>query len=268
MSQTPEALVQVESHAGVATLRLNRPDKRNALDGALMQALAAALDGVRDDPTVRVVVLRGNGVTFSSGIDHGLLLEVFMKSQSVPFKHIHHDLQEVFHRLERMEKPVIAAMHRTCLGMALELALACDLRIATADCVLGLPELAFGIVPDVGGTTRLVRTVGFARARSMILTGRALKASTALQVGLLDEVAVDAADLDVRVARLAGRMMSFSAQALGKAKALLLRSVDVDAATSFHLEGLVQELLMKQPDLSDRFVGALRLIRDGVENPE
>jgi len=178
-SETSPPLVIRTVQAGVAQLTLNRPDKRNALNGPMMQALASGLDAVRDDPEVRVVVLCGAGPAFSSGIDHTLLLEVFQKSQQVPFRHVHHDLQDVFHRIERMEKPVIAVLHRACAGMALELALACDFRIALADCVMGLPEVAFGIIPDVGGTTRLVRTVGVPRAKELILTGKFLTAETA-----------------------------------------------------------------------------------------
>jgi enoyl-CoA hydratase/carnithine racemase len=136
-------------------------------------------------------VLRGRGPVFSSGIDHALLLEVFQKSRSAPFAHVHHDLQDVFHRLERMQKPVIAAIQKMAVGMALELVLACDLRIATADAVLGLPEIAFGIVPDVGGTTRLTREIGPARARELVLTGKLVRAATAERIGLLHEVADD-----------------------------------------------------------------------------
>lgn len=265
---TDHPLVDVSLADGVATLRLDRPDKRNALDAALMRSIAAAFDAIRDDPAVRVVVLRGNGPTFSSGIDHGFLLEVFQKSQGVPFRHLHHDIQEVFHRIERMEKPVIAALHRTCVGMALELALACDLRLATADCALGLPEIAFGIVPDVGGTTRLVRTVGYQQAKVLILTGKILSAASAARIGLLDEVATDAADLDARLGRLCARLAALSPVALGKAKTLVRQSAELDAAASFQLEGLVQEVLMRQPDLHERFPAALRLIREGIERPE
>src|SRR6266568_8148459 len=104
------SLVQTQVRDGVATLTLDRPEKRNALNAALMAALAAALDGVRDDPAARVVVLRGAGPVFSSGIDHAFLVEILQKAQSAPFAHVHHDLQEVFHRLERLRKPVIAAL--------------------------------------------------------------------------------------------------------------------------------------------------------------
>src|SRR4030095_10879736 len=92
-------------------------------------------------------------------------------------------------RLEAVEKPVIAAMHRYVPGLALEIALACDFRIATQDCELGLPEVKVGLVPDVGGTTRLVRTVGYARAKELILTGRMISASEAVQIALVPELA-------------------------------------------------------------------------------
>lgn len=254
--------------AGITTIRLCRPERRNALDATLLKALAAALDAVRDDPAVRVIVLRGSGPVFSSGIDHSLLLEIMQKSQTVPFAHLHRDLQEVFHRLERMEKPVIAGLQRACVGMALELALACDLRVATADCALGLPEIAFGIVPDVGGTTRLVRAVGYQQAKRLILTGRVISAARAQAIGLVDEVVRDAAALDDRLGALAERLAGFSAAALGKAKALVRHAADSGAATAFELEGLAQEVLMKQPDLPQRFPAALALIREGIAKPE
>ena len=197
-------LVETDIRDGVATLQLNRPEKRNALDRALMDSLASALDGVRDDPAVRVLVVRGAGPVFSSGIDHALLLEVFQKSRTVPLAHLHRDLQDVFHRLEQVRKPVIAALHGACVGMAFELALACDFRVATADCLVGLPEIHFGIVPDVGGTTRLVRAVGPVKARELVMLGSLLPASQAIGLGLVTEVAADTDD-SRREGRCAGR---------------------------------------------------------------
>jgi len=262
-------LVSIErADSGVATLWLDRADKRNALDGALVRSLSAALDAVRDDAAVRVVVLRGRGPVFSSGIDHSLLLEVFQQSRTVPFLHLHHDLQDAFHRIGRMQKPVIAAMHRACVGMALELALACDFRLATSDCVLGLPEVAFGIVPDVGGTTRLVRLVGEARAKELILTGKLVRAETALGYGMVHEVARDAADLDARVAALAASLAAHPAQAVGFAKTLIAASVEADSATSFRLEGVVQQVLLGHPSLPEHFPRALAFIKAQLQNAE
>jgi enoyl-CoA hydratase/carnithine racemase len=257
-------MVTREIAGPVATLWLDRAAKRNALDGALMQALAEALDAVRDDTSVRAVILRGRGPVFSSGIDHNFLLEIFQKARTVPFAHVHHDLQEVFHRIERMQKPVVAVLQRMCLGMALELALACDFRVASADCVLGLPEIAFGIVPDVGGTTRLLRLVGEAHARELLLTGRLVGAAAAERMGLVTEVARDDADLEARVARLVGDLTAHPRVAVGFAKTLLSVSAQSDAATSFRLEGVVQELLMAQPDLAEQFPRALAFIQAQV----
>jgi enoyl-CoA hydratase/carnithine racemase len=255
-------LVDIDVRDGVATLLLNRPEKRNALDRAMMDAIAAALDRVRDDQAVRVLVLRGAGPVFSSGIDHALLLEVFQKARSVPFSHLHHDLQDVFHRMERMRKPVIAAMHGACVGMAFELALACDFRVATADCVVGLPEILFGIVPDVGGTTRLTRAVGPARAKELIMRGSLIAGDEAAALGLISEVAADQADLDARVGALAAHLSSLSPAALGQAKALVHQSAEIDARASYQLEGTVQEILLQQPDLGERLPRALQWIRD------
>jgi enoyl-CoA hydratase/carnithine racemase len=252
-------LVAVEVAAGVATLWLDRVEKRNALDRGLMNAIAAALDRVRDDPEARVVVIRGRGPVFSSGIDHALLLEVFREAQRVPFAHVHRDLQDVFHRLERMRKPTIAALHRACVGMAFELALACDLRVATPDTLVGLPEIHFGIIPDVGGTTRLVRAVGPVKAKELIMTGELVAGPEAVRLGLVSEVTDD---LDARVASLAARLASLSPVALGHAKALVQQAADVDAATSFAAEGTTQQVLMAQPDLAERLPRAVAWIKE------
>ena len=260
-------LVSIERHDHVATLWLDRADKRNALDGALMQSIAGALDAVRDDPTIHVIVLRGRGPLFSSGIDHNYLLEIFQKSRTVPFGHVHGDIQEVFHRLERMQKPVVAALHRACVGMALELALACDFRIATADCALGLPEVAFGIIPDVGGTTRLIRLVGAARARELILTGRVVSAATAERWGLVNEVATGESELQARLQRLVADLKQHPPLAVGLAKSLVQQSAESDAATSFRLEGVYQQVLMAQPELAGNFPRAVEWIRAQMKSP-
>jgi enoyl-CoA hydratase/carnithine racemase len=262
------SLVTVVQDGAVATLWLDRADKRNALNAALMHDLGAALDKLRDDASVRVVVLRGKGPVFSSGIDHMLLMEVFQKARSVPFSHVHHDLQDVFHRMERMQKPIVAAIHKMCVGMALELALACDLRIATADTALGLPEVAFGIIPDVGGTTRLVREIGPARARQLVMTGACVRAATAERWGLVHEVASDEADLDRRVARACARLAAHAPAAVGMAKELVRASAESGEATSFRLEGVFQQVLMAQPGLAERFPQALAFIKQAVAEAE
>jgi enoyl-CoA hydratase/carnithine racemase len=253
--------IHLERADGVATVWLDRADKRNAMDGALVQDLVAALETIGADRGVRVVILRGKGPVFSSGIDHALLAEVLQASHRTPFAHLHHQIQDAFHRLARLSQPVIAALHGACIGMAFELALAADIRIASEDCILGLPEIAFGIVPDVGGTTRLVRAAGEPRARELILTGRLLKARTAERYGLVHDVAPGLEELAARAAARASHLAALSPAALGLAKTLCQASADAGGATSFRLEGVVQEALMAQPDLAARLPAGVAFIK-------
>lgn len=253
--------LQLDRSGSLATLWLDRADKRNAIDAALMKELATALDEVGADRSIHVVLLRGRGPVFSSGIDHSLLMGVVGDMQRSPFLHIHHALQDVFHRMSRLHQPVIAALHGVCIGMGLELALAADLRLATEETIFGLPEIAFGIVPDVGGTTRLVRAVGEPRARDLILTGRLVRARTAERYGLAHEVAGDADALERLAAARAELLAAHPPAALGLAKALCQISADAGAATSFRVEGIVQQALLGQPDLATRMPAALAFIK-------
>lgn len=260
--------IQLDRADAIATLWLDRADKRNALDAAMMKELASTLDEVGADRSIRVLLIRGRGPVFSSGIDHALLAEVLGATQQTPFLHLHHQLQDAFHRLSRLHQPVIAAVHGACVGMALELALAADIRIASEDCVLGLPEIAFGIVPDVGGTTRLVRAVGEPRARELVMTGRLVRARTAERYGLVHEVVADATELERRAIERAQLLASHPPTALGLAKVLCQASGDGDAATSFRLEGVIQQALLGQRDLTTRFPAALAFIKAQLANPE
>jgi len=262
------ARLQLERSGPLATLWLDRADKRNALDSEMMTALAGALDEVGADRNVRVVAIRGRGPVFSSGIDHALLLEVLGATKQTPFLHLHHQLQDTFHRMTRLHQPVIVAMHGACVGMALELALAADIRIASEECTLGLPEIAFGLVPDVGGTTRLVRAVGEPRARELIMTGRFVRARTAERYGLVHDVVADAAALDRRVSERVAQLAAHPPAALGLAKNLSQASADSATATSFRLEGVAQEALLAQPDLAARFQAALAFIKAQIANAE
>ena len=255
----------VERAGGIATLWLDRAEKRNALDGEAMRDLGAALDEVGADRRVRVAVIRGRGPVFSSGIDHSLLAEVFGATSQAPFLHLHHQLQDTFHKMARLHQPVIVATHGACIGMALELALAADIRIASEDCVLGLPEIAFGLVPDVGGTTRLVRAVGEPRARELVLTGRVVKARTAERIGLVHEVA---SDLDAAVGKRVAQLVQHPQAALGLAKTLCQAAGEIDQTTSFRIEGIAQQALLAQPDLLQRFPAALAFIKAQVAAAE
>jgi enoyl-CoA hydratase/carnithine racemase len=190
---------------------------------------------------------------------------LFQKSREIPFRHLHAELRAVFDAIERLEKPVIVLARKYCVGLALELALACDFRFVSSDCVLGLPEVAFGIIPDGGGTTRLVRTVGPARAREMIMTGRVVTARRALQIGLVTDVS---SSPEHEADDMARHLASLPPRAVGVAKAMVLKSSDVDSASSLQLEGWMQSILIEDPSLAENFANAVAFIKAQMASPE
>ena len=171
----------------VFELTLNRPRQRNAINDEMMEAIASAMDEAESQfaAGARVVVIRAAGRVFSSGIDlnqfHPPDEDLF--SNLFPFTARY---QAILNKIERSSLPVICVIQGYCLGLALELALACDFRIAAERARLGLPESRLGIIPDVGGTTRLVKLIGPARAKDLVMTGRNIELDQALQWGLVN----------------------------------------------------------------------------------
>ena len=173
----------------VFEVTLNRPGERNAINDEMMNAISEAFDQAERDfnDGARVVLVRGAGRVFSSGIDLNqfLTLDEGLRKNLFPFTARY---QAIFDKVERCSLPVICVLQGYCLGMALELALACDFRIAAERTKLGLPEARLGIIPDVGGTARLVKLIGPARAKDLIMTGRTIDLSQALEWGLINAV--------------------------------------------------------------------------------
>src|SRR6185312_13997291 len=163
-----------------------RPEKRNAMNQELLRELGGALREAAADPDVHCVVLRGEGPVFSAGVDLGEL----MSSSGTPglLRPFRDVFLECANLCEEMAKPVVCQIHRTCVGGALEVALGCDLRIVSSDAELGLPEVRFGIIPDVGGSTRLPAVVGLGRAKELIMTARLIDAAEAERIGLVNRV--------------------------------------------------------------------------------
>jgi enoyl-CoA hydratase/carnithine racemase len=180
------SIVFTEDRDSVRHVILNRPDKRNAMNRELLLALGAALREAAAAEDVRCVVLRGNGPVFSAGVD---LKEL---SQSAGRADLLQALQKAFlecaNACREMAKPVVCQIRRTCVGGALEVALGCDLRIADSEAQLGLPEVKFGITPDVR-SSGLPAVIGLDRATELIMTGRLIDAQEALSIGLVDRVA-------------------------------------------------------------------------------
>ncbi|MFJ8237257.1 enoyl-CoA hydratase [Ureibacillus sp. NPDC094379] len=168
---------------GVGLITIQRPPA-NALSSALITALNSVLDEVDHDPSIRVIVLHGDGRFFSAGADIKEFTEVSSGSE---FSKLASQGQQVFERLESFDKPVIAAIHGAALGGGLELAMGCHIRYVAEDAKLGLPELSLGLIPGFGGTQRLPRYVGTAKAAEMLFTSEPISGLEAVEWGLANK---------------------------------------------------------------------------------
>jgi len=241
-------LVITEDRGHVRHVILNRPDKRNAFDGELVLATGAALRAAADDPDVWVVVVRGAGKVFSAGMDVAALAGA--ASQPERLRAFRRGALDAFNLAEEMTKPVIAQIHGVCLGGALELALACDLRVLSDDAFVGLPETRLGLVPDVGGSSRLPQVVGLGRAKELIMTGRVIGAQDAERIGLANRVA-PADRLDAATQELVDELLACAPVAVGLAKRLMDASARPALSTTLELEIAAQELCARTEDVRE-----------------
>jgi enoyl-CoA hydratase/carnithine racemase len=244
------SLVTSRRDGALRYVALARPEKRNAIHRDMLLALVEEIAAAEREPEVRAVIVYGEGPVFSAGVDLAMLAGDVKGDQGLPFRTLVGDMQAALSRLEAIEKPVIGALHRYVPGLGLELALAFDLRVATADCELGLPEVRLGLVPDVGGTTRLVRTVGYARAKELIMTGRMIRAEEALAIGLVHQVVPPGEHL-AAAARLGEEIAANAPLAVGLAKRLIDLGANVDKQTFLAMELLAQSILLRSEDVRE-----------------
>jgi enoyl-CoA hydratase/carnithine racemase len=232
------SLVTTEDRDAVRHVVLNRPEKRNAMNQALLHELGDALRAASADGDVHCVVLRGAGPVFSAGVDLAELAAFASEPDMLrPFRNV---FLECANLCEAMPKPVICQIHHTCVGGALEVALGCDLRIASEESRLGLPEVRFGIIPDVGGSSRLPAVVGLGRAKELIMTGATIDAAEAHRIGLVNRV-VAAQDLDAATQTLVEELLANSHIAVGRAKRVMDASARPALANTLEMEVSVQE---------------------------
>lgn len=228
--------VFTEDRGAVRHVVLNRPEKRNAMNLELLLELDAALHDAAAAGEVQCVVLRGEGPAFSAGADRDELAV----SAGGPGRHFREVFLDCANTCEEMAKPVICQIHGACLGGALEVALGCDLRLASGDARLGLPEVKFGVIPDVGGSTRLPAVIGLGRAKELIMTARTIDGSEAERIGLVNRV-VASGQLERATQQLAAELLANSPIAVGRAKYVIDASARPALAASLVLEGAVQE---------------------------
>lgn len=247
----PAGRVDVRVDGDVCWITLERTERLNALDPAMLSGLAEALDGVAGTGA-RAVVLTGAGErAFCAGADVRVLAE------TPPHEVLETNLagHDVFDRIPRLPVPVVAAISGVALGGGLELALACDVRVAADHARLGLPEVSMGVIPGWGGTWRLADAVGVARARELILTGRLVDAEEAARLGMVHQV-VSGDGLVAAVTELAATFASRSAPALAAAKRAL-SAVSEHARSQAQVESGAVASLVAGAEFRSRMAGFL-----------
>lgn len=229
---------------GIATIILNRPQAINAINARIRELLPAAVMAAEEDQDVRVILIRGAGPKgFCAGADIG---EFEAPGSGLEARAIKHTATWI-DVLAGARKPTLAAIHGYCLGGGLEIAAACDIRIAAEDATFGLPEVSLGIIPGAGGTQRLPRIVGLGHALRLIMTGERIDSAAALRIGLVSEV-VPNGQLGTRAANLAGRLARYAPQAVAYAKEAVRRGSEVPLAEGLRLERDLAAVLMGTSD--------------------
>jgi enoyl-CoA hydratase/carnithine racemase len=241
-------LVLSEDHGPVRHVVLNRPEKRNAFNGELVAATGEALRAAAGDPAVRCVVVRGAGPMFSSGMDVGSLAALADAPEHL--RAFRGACLAAWNAAEEMTKPVICQIHGACIGGALELALACDLRVIAADAVVGLAETRIGLIPDVGGCSRLPQVVGLGRAKELVMTGKLVDGTEAERIGLANRVAA-ADELDGATAALVDELLACAPVAVGLAKRVLDASARPALGATLELEVAIQERCAATADFAE-----------------
>jgi enoyl-CoA hydratase len=224
--------VSVQPSGGLATIRLNRPPV-NALSIALQSELKQAAEQVGADHEIRAVVLYGGERVFAAGAD---VKEMAGKNYA-EMASVSRRLHASFRAVAAIGKPVVAAVTGFALGGGLELALCADFRVAGENARFGVPEILLGVIPGLGGTQRLPRLIGPARAKNLIYTGRLVSAEEALRIGLVDQVVPDAGVYEAAAA-MAGQFVSGPALALRAAKAAIDTGLDLSLDAGLEVERL------------------------------
>jgi enoyl-CoA hydratase/carnithine racemase len=242
------SVVLTEDRGPVRHVVLNRPEKRNAIDDEVVLGLHAALTAAAADDDVRCVVLRGEGPMFSSGMDFAALGA--LATDPARLRTFRRPILDTWNLVEEMAKPTICQIHGGCIGGAMELALACDLRTMAEDAVIGLVETRVGLIPDVGGSSRLPAVVGLGRAKELIMCSKLVDGVEAERIGLVNRVA-PAAELDAATDALVAELLACAPMAVGYAKRVLDAAAKPALAATLEHEVTVQALCAQTEDFGE-----------------
>ena len=242
------SLIGVEDRGAARHLVLQRAEKRNAFNAELIADLGHALEQAAADAAVRCVVVRGDGPMFSSGMDLNDLRELSENPGSL--RGFRRRILAWWNLLEEMPKPTVCQIHGACLGGAFELALAADFRVMAHEAVAGIMEVRVGLLPDVGGCSRLPAIVGLGNAKELIMTGKVIDGREAHRIGLATRIA-PAEELDACVEGLANELLAAAPRAVGLAKRVMDAAAKPALAVTLEQEVQAQEMLAASEDFAE-----------------
>ncbi|MGI0083009.1 MAG: enoyl-CoA hydratase/isomerase family protein [Nitrosopumilaceae archaeon] len=243
----PTQYLQMEKDEETALITINRPEKLNAMNLEVMDEFVSVLDDVEKDSSKAIIITGAGQKAFSAGADIEYMSKIG-PSEAEKYALRGH---EVLNKIERLEKPVIAAINGYALGGGCELALACDIRFASPNAQLGQPEVTIGICPGWGGTQRLLRIIGPARAKDLIFTGRKIGADEALAMGLVNKI-IPTENLLIESKAYAKNIAKNSSFAIGISKMLLNKGMDATLDTGLKLEIYSWSLCFSSKDRQER----------------
>jgi enoyl-CoA hydratase len=223
----PYKYIITEMADRIGIVKINRPDVYNAVNVEAMLEVEQAMKEMNDDKSVQVIIITGEGKAFVSGSDISRLKNM----DAIGAREYSQIGQRVLSYIENMEKPVIAAVNGFALGSGCELAMACDIRIASEKAKFGQPEVKLGLIPGHAGTQRLARLVGVGKAKELIFTGDMIDAQEALRIGLVNKV-VSPETLIEAAKNLSMKIMEVSPTAMRIAKTVINRGVDANLTTA------------------------------------
>jgi enoyl-CoA hydratase len=249
MTDAPHLLT--EERDGILIASLNRPDKLNALSGETMALFEAALHHFRDTPTLKVMLVRANGRYFSAGADMKSAAPRPRATTASGIRENHrlglHGMHRIYDEMEHIEKPIVAAIHATCVGGGLELVMSCDFRLAGESAAFSFPEGLFGVLPASNGVSRLTRLCGPHWARWLIMGNQKADAQKALVMGLVHDVLPDDG-FDEAALDFCRHLTKQNAEQMGAAKIAIDMAAEVGRDTARHVERMANSALMLNPD--------------------
>ncbi len=240
-SERPFETILWKQEAHILTITLNRPERLNAFSAEMFRDVGDAVEIIGNDPGIRTVVFTGAGRAFCSGADLANVSSYHSEAEGAALADGIRQAQGVFDRIEALPQPTIAAINGHAVGAGLQLALACDFRIAANGAKLGLSDVKIGIIPALGATTRLPRLIGIGKTKELILTGDLATAHKALEFGVVNHV-VETDALDEAVRELADKLASRAPLAMSAAKRLLNTGAPLEEVAS------TQSRLIKSAD--------------------